>query len=76
MDERLDRVKNEEVLLASRMTEVTEKERKINQRTTQIEVSEKVVAERQEQLFKAYDALTEKIFMFERECDNLRSRKR
>ena len=32
--------------------------------------------ERQEQLFKAYDTLTEKIFLFERECDSLRTRKR
>ena len=35
-----------------------------------------MVQERQEQLFKAYDALTEKIFLFERECDTLRTRKR
>ena len=38
--------------------------------------TEKVLQDRQEQLFKAYDTLTEKIFLFERECDTLRTRKR
>jgi len=32
--------------------------------------------DQQEQLFRAYDTLTEKIFMFQRECDNLKVRKR
>lgn len=58
------------------MAELDRMEKKFKQRSAQVEQSEKVMQERQEQLFKAYDTLTEKIFLFERECDSLRTRKR
>ncbi len=33
------------------------------------------MSEKQEQLFRAFDTLTEKIFQFERDCDELKLRK-
>ena len=51
-------------------------DQRLDLRKQDLQNTESVLQERQEQLFKAYDILTEKIFLFERECDTLRTRKR
>ena len=66
--------REKEVEVKARCVEIAEK--KTLDQAKIIEVEQKSLDEKRNQLFKSYDALTERIYLFERECERLKLQKR
>ena len=62
--------------LSSQQTSLQAKAKELQAREDQIRDSELNLRDKRNQLFKSYDALTERIFAFERECERFKQQKR